>query len=125
MLKAVIQTCDWCGLEDRSKGMHVPEGWLIVDTRGGKEPGEVGYGWNVCGKDCLLEMLEDWGAGKRPIPYGMSEASQEIHVHEPVPVKKRRRPEEMDADLIANASAVRHRESVPSVPVEEQGYGGH
>lgn len=119
MIIEVIQSCDWCGTKDSSKGMHVPSGWIMVDLRGGLEPGLAGYGWNVCGFECLYELVEDMKAGKNPLPYGMSEQSQVIQ-EEAKP--QRRRPD--DASLIAQASAHmngRRRE----VPVEQQGHGGH
>jgi len=99
VITAVIQTCDWCGKEERSKGMHVPPGWFIIDTRAGAEPGVNGFGWNMCTIDCLLDMLDEWSAGKNPMPHGMSEKSQVIHKHD----------HEEDVAMIARASANRRR----------------
>lgn len=78
MIVAVLQTCDACGVEDRAKGMHMPEGWFMFDLRGGKDPGVVGYGWNVCSVECMQRTIKDWSEGKNPMPYGMSEESQVI-----------------------------------------------
>jgi hypothetical protein len=81
VIKGVVQTCDGCGKEEVSPGMRVPDGWLMIDTTGGHPPGERGYGWNLCGIECLLNMLDAWSAGENPMPWGMSEQHQIIHNH--------------------------------------------
>lgn len=96
MITGVVQTCDWCGVEAVSTGMYIPEGWIMIDTRGGKDPGVQGFGWNLCGVDCLLNMIDEWSAGNNPLPYGMSERSQVIRHHH-----------HDDVSMIAKASAER------------------
>lgn len=102
MIVAVIQTCDRCGVEGRARGMQIPDGWLMFDLRGGKEPGEQGYGWNVCSLDCMQATIADWQAGLNPLPFGMSEASQVIHDHSHAD------PAEAEIGRIAAASAEAH-----------------
>lgn len=102
MLVAVVQTCDHCGIEGRSPGMHMPEGWLMFDLRGGQQPGKVGYAWNVCSLDCMQATVAAWTAGEHPMPFGMSEESQVIrdHSYDPIPD-----PAEADIAMLAAAAA--------------------
>lgn len=81
MIKYVAQTCDWCGIEGKSVTLGVPEGWFVFDLRGGKEPGIVGYGWNVCSRECMNDCINEWVDGKNPLPYGVPGAAHD-HIPE-------------------------------------------